>query len=111
MDARDARDPLRPSAPPLFADVRLPDGCTLRRKHTFEYTTPDSLYDIELFENTDGTWYAIGVPREGPLVVYGSNVVGDAVMALQVVIDKIRRERPPAAAPAAPVEAGDAPAE
>ncbi|MCL6444733.1 MAG: hypothetical protein K6T83_14980 [Alicyclobacillus sp.] len=77
---------------PYFAALELPAGCTIRRKETFEYTTPDNTYDVELYEDTDGQFYAIGVPREGPVVVYGSNVLASPVMALQVVVDKIDRE-------------------
>jgi hypothetical protein len=76
-----------------FAKVRVPEGCSLKRKELFEYTTADNVYDVELFESADGTYYAIGVPRDGErLVVYGSNVVPSAEMALQIVVDKIRRE-------------------
>ncbi|MBX5436025.1 MAG: hypothetical protein IRZ33_02270 [Alicyclobacillaceae bacterium] len=92
-----AEKPTGPGAAPdgSWKDVSLPEGCVLRRKQLFEYTTPDNLYDVELFENRDGTCYAIAVPREGPLVVYGSNVVSGAAEALQIVFDKIRREQPP----------------
>jgi hypothetical protein len=76
-----------------FAKVRVPEGCSLKRKEFYEYTTANNVYDVELYENADGTFYAIGVPREGHrLVVYGSNVVPSGEMALQILVDKIRRE-------------------
>ncbi len=76
-----------------FSNVRVPEGCSLRRKELYEYTTPNNVYDVELYENADGTFYAIGIPRDGHrLVVYGSNIVQSGEMALQILVDKIRRE-------------------
>lgn len=76
-----------------FENVRVPEGGILKRKEMYEYTTPTNVYDIELFEHQDGTFYAIGIPREGHrLVVYGSNIVDDREMALTILVDKIRRE-------------------
>ncbi|WDL97961.1 hypothetical protein [Alicyclobacillus sp. ALC3] len=73
--------------------VRLPEGSTLVRKHTFEYTTAANMYDLELYEHQDKTWHAIALPRGGSrVIIYGSNVVDTAQMAIQVVVDKIRRE-------------------
>lgn len=78
----------------FFPSLDVPDGCTLRRKQQFEYTTTDQMYDIELFENQDGTFYAIGIPKSGQMVVYGSNVVKSPTIAMRVVLDKIEREGP-----------------
>jgi hypothetical protein len=75
-----------------FASVEIKEGNFLRKKELFEYTTPANIYDIELFQNQDNTFYAIGVPREGRIVVYGSAIVDDSRSALQTVIDKIHRE-------------------
>jgi hypothetical protein len=76
-----------------FSRVRIPEGCMLKRKQLFEYTTPHHVYDIELFEQQDGTFYAIGLPRdEERWVVYGSNIVDTAEQALQILVDKIQRE-------------------
>lgn len=73
--------------------VRLPEGCALVRKHSFEYTTAANLYDLALYEHQDGSWHAIALPRGGSrVIIYGSNVVDTAQMAIQVVVDKIRRE-------------------
>lgn len=78
-----------------FASVRVPTDGTLRRMDVFEYTTATQMYKIELYENQDSTWYAIGVPRDGKMVVYGSNIVSTAEQALQTVVDKIEREGQP----------------
>ena len=78
----------------FFASLDVPDGCTLRRKQQFEYTTPTQMYNIELFENQDGTFYAIGIPKSGKMVVYGSNVTKSPTIAMRVVLDKIEREAP-----------------
>jgi len=75
-----------------FSSVKVPSENFLRKKETFEYTTAENIYDIDVFTNQDGTHYAIGVPREGRVIVYGSAVVDDYPLALQMVIDKIRRE-------------------
>ncbi len=72
--------------------IKVQEGNFLRRKELFEYTTPMNVYDIELFENQDGTYYAVGVPREGRVVVYGSAIIEDPSLAIQTVVDKIRRE-------------------
>ncbi|MDQ0189003.1 hypothetical protein JI721_02020 [Alicyclobacillus cycloheptanicus] len=73
--------------------VTLPEGCTLRRKETFEYVTAANIYDMELFQTQENMWYAIAIPREGErLIIYGSNEVQSAQMAIQIVVDKIARE-------------------
>jgi hypothetical protein len=77
-----------------FSTVKIPAGNFLRRKDVYEYTTANGMYDIELFENQDDTFYAIGLPRDGQLVVYGSNIMGTGEQALQTVVDKIERENP-----------------
>lgn len=76
-----------------FRQVRTPEGCTLKRVHHFEYTTPDQLVDISLYENQDGSYYAIGIPRSERVVVYGSQVVQSGTMAMEIVLDKIEREK------------------
>jgi hypothetical protein len=84
---------MREEAHHTFHSVSLPAGHQLRRKELYEYTTQDNVYDVELFENQDGTFYAIGLPREGErLVVYGTNVLPSAHLALKALIDKIGRE-------------------
>ncbi|MCL6625455.1 MAG: hypothetical protein K6T68_02570 [Alicyclobacillus shizuokensis] len=76
-----------------FRSVTVPENTFLRRKESYEYTTADNIYDIELFANQDGTYYAIGVPREGGrLVVYGSRELPSAQEALQELLDKIHRQ-------------------
>lgn len=75
-----------------FQSVAVPEGCTLRRKEQFDYTTLYNQYAIELFFNQDGTCYAVAVPNSGRLIVYGSSIVKDPQQALQMVIDKIERE-------------------
>lgn len=77
----------------LMANLRIPDECALRRKETFEYITPGYSYNVELYQNSDGTWYAIGIPRDSErMVVYGSSVLSSAKLAMQNLIDKIKRE-------------------
>lgn len=77
----------------VMASLRIPDKCTLRRKETFEYVTPGYLYDVDLFQNADNTWYSIAVPRDSDrLVVYGSSELPSAKLALQALVDKIKRE-------------------
>ena len=79
-----------PSLP--FQDVKTKESHFLRKKDLYEYTTPDNVYDIELFTNQDGTCYAIGIPREGEqLVVYGTNMLPNAQKALAALIQKIDR--------------------
>lgn len=78
-----------------FTQIEVPEGTSVRRVERFEYTTPTHLYDIELFEEQDGTFYAIGIPRADKVVVFGSNRVPRAEQALQTVIDKIQREQLP----------------
>lgn len=84
----------KPTAGDLsWRSVRLPEGCTLVRKHAFEYTTTANLYDLDVYEHQDGKWHAIALPRGGnKVIIYGSNVVDTAQAAIQVVVDKIRRE-------------------
>ncbi|MCL6592770.1 MAG: hypothetical protein K6T31_02225 [Alicyclobacillus sp.] len=97
---------------PAFARVSTPAGCVLRRKELYEYTTPDEVYRVELYENPDGSWYAIAVPSQDErLIVYGTPVLPSAQQALQGLVDKIARESAllqrsttPAPQPAAPSE-------
>lgn len=77
----------------LLSSLRLREGYTLRKKETFEYQTPHRIYDVELFEHADGTYHAIGIPRDtDKVVVYGSSVMSSAKYALQNLIDKITRD-------------------
>ncbi|QQE80381.1 hypothetical protein GI364_08165 [Alicyclobacillus sp. SO9] len=76
-----------------FHNVKLPDGCFLRRKEYFEYVTANYAFDVELHENQDGTFYAIAVPRDTERVmVFGTKELGTAEAALKALVDKIRRE-------------------
>jgi hypothetical protein len=73
--------------------LQLPDGCFLRKKTLYEYTTPDNVYDVELFENEDGTAYAIGIPREGRrVIIFGTPVLPSRERALQAFITKVKSE-------------------
>lgn len=79
--------------PEAFQGVPLTEGSFLRKKELYEYTTPDNVYDVELYMNQDGTCYAIGIPREGErLIVYGTNVVPSADLALKQLLQKIERQ-------------------
>jgi len=76
-----------------FHHVKVPEGCTLRRKEVFEYTTTNHVFDIELFENQNHTYYAIGVPRDAKrIMVFGTREMDEAHLALKSLVDKIRRE-------------------
>lgn len=76
-----------------FHTVKLPEGSRLRKKETFEYITPNHIFDVELFENQDGSFYSIGIPREAErLMVFGTRETTSAHTALQALVDKIRRE-------------------
>lgn len=73
--------------------LTVPEGCFLRKKTLYEYTTPDNVYDVELFENEDGSAYAIGIPREGRRVlILGTPVLPDKERAMQAFIAKVERE-------------------
>ncbi|MDI3256434.1 MAG: hypothetical protein QJR01_01670 [Kyrpidia sp.] len=77
-----------------WASVELPPGASLLRKETFTFQIGGNEYGIELFETAGGEFYAVGMPQfSDKIVVYGSPVVPSPVSALQIVIDKIRRER------------------
>ncbi|GMA49429.1 hypothetical protein GCM10025857_07860 [Alicyclobacillus contaminans] len=76
--------------------LRLPDGCVMRRKELYEYVTPEYIYDVELYEQADGTFYAVGLPRGSQrVVIYGSSVLPSAEQALQQLVDKIQRDGMP----------------
>ncbi|MCL6453595.1 MAG: hypothetical protein K6T78_08215 [Alicyclobacillus sp.] len=77
----------------FFSHLRVGPESVLRRKELYEYVTPEALYDVELYENSDGTYYAVAVPRDVErIVVYGSSVCSTAAAAMQSVMDKIHRE-------------------
>ena len=76
----------------ILEQVQVPNECNLRQKLLYEYITPNQIYDIELFLQQDGSCYAVGVPREGRLIVYGSPEMTDATQAIQIVISKIHKE-------------------
>lgn len=76
-----------------FQQVEVKEGTFLRKKEFYEYTTPDNVYDIELYINQNGTCYAIGIPRDGEkLIVYGTNEVKNAETALKQLFQKIERQ-------------------
>lgn len=76
-----------------FQNVPIPEGSFLRKKEFYEYTTPDNVYDIEVYFNQDDTCYAIGIPREGEkLIVYGTSTVNDAELALKQLLQKIQHQ-------------------
>lgn len=76
-----------------FQQVSVKPETILRKKEFYEFTTPDNVFDIELYQNQDGTCYAIGIPREGEkLIVYGTNVVSGTAQALTQLIHKIERQ-------------------
>lgn len=76
-----------------FQQVSVQPETFLRKKEFYEYTTPDNVFDIELYQNQDGTCYAIGVPREGEkLIVYGTNIVNSTAQALQQLLRKIEKQ-------------------
>lgn len=74
--------------------IELPEGAELVKQEWFEYSSEKGQFQIELFETISGTFYAIGIPKgeDEKLVIYGSSVVHDKAMALQIVIEKITRE-------------------
>lgn len=75
----------------LVTRITTPEGCALVQKTQFEYTTPQHAYQLELVQNQEGLYFAVAVPKEGKLVVYGSSIVPNAQGAIQSVIDKITR--------------------
>jgi hypothetical protein len=76
-----------------WTGLRLPEGAQLVKKEVFTYTVREQEFKIELFEQHDGTYYAIGVPENDErLIIYGSSIVNDKRTALQIVVDKIERE-------------------
>ncbi len=84
----------RPTNPAsAFSNIPVPPGCTLKRKETYEYTTPHAAYHVDLYENPDGTFYAIAVPEDSEkLIVYGTPNFISQEKALFSLVDKIRRE-------------------
>ncbi|MBX6394775.1 MAG: hypothetical protein IRY98_03470 [Alicyclobacillaceae bacterium] len=77
-----------------WKSVEIPSGSTLLRKESFAYQADHGEYDIELFETPAGEFYAVGTPRfSDKIIVYGSPVVQHAGTALQIVIEKIERDR------------------
>ncbi|ADG05257.1 hypothetical protein [Kyrpidia tusciae] len=80
--------------PGSWTSVELPPDARLLRKETFTLQMEQQDYDIELFETMEGEYYAMGTPRAtDKIIVYGSPVVPDAALALQIVIDKIQRDQ------------------
>lgn len=79
---------------PAWSGVELPEGTELLKKELYDYNSPKGRFLIELFETVDGKYYAIGTDKnpEAKMVIYGSNVVSNKLMALQTVIEKIERE-------------------
>jgi hypothetical protein len=76
-----------------WRQLDLPAGAQLLRKEVFEYASDQGEFIIELFENANGEFYAIGTPRHSDkLIIYGSPTVSDSFLAMQTVIEKIERE-------------------
>lgn len=76
-----------------WVGVRLPEGAELLKKEAFTYSVREQEFLIEVFEQNDGKYYAIGVPQNDKrLIIYGSSIVDSKQMALQIVVDKIERE-------------------
>ena len=76
-----------------WQDVRLPDEAELLRKELFSYRVDSEWFDIELFENQNGQYYAIGTPGDKTrLIVYGSAVTADPQKALEQALQKINRD-------------------
>ncbi|KEO81654.1 hypothetical protein [Tumebacillus flagellatus] len=79
--------------PKEWHEAEVPEGGKLLRKESYEYQTDKGDFDIEVFENMKGEFYAIAVPRDDErLVIYGSNVTTSRALALSVVMEKIERE-------------------
>ncbi|WP_132944643.1 hypothetical protein [Tumebacillus sp. BK434] len=79
--------------PKEWTETEIPEGGTLLRKETYEYQTEKGDFNIEVYENLKGEFYAIGTPNSGDkLIVYGSNITTSRALALSVVLDKIERE-------------------
>jgi hypothetical protein len=78
----------------IWRQVQIPENSELTRKEWFDYANEKGSFLIELFENMKGEFYAIGTPKDpDKLIVYGSPIMTDKVMALQTVIEKIEREQ------------------
>lgn len=75
-----------------WINIRIPESSRLTKKELFEYTTVHYIYDVEIHTDSNGTCYAIAVPREGKMIIYGSPMVSSPEEALQIVIDKIHKE-------------------
>jgi hypothetical protein len=79
--------------PREWKETDVPEGGTLVRKEMFEYTNDKGEYQIEVFENMKGEFWAIAVPRDDErLIIYGSNITSTRAMALSIVLDKIERD-------------------
>ncbi|MFC4766129.1 hypothetical protein [Effusibacillus consociatus] len=74
--------------------VELPEGAELLKKELYDYNSEKGRYQIELFETIQGKFFAIGTDKDpdAKMIIYGSNVVPDKLMAIQTVIEKIERE-------------------
>jgi hypothetical protein len=79
---------------PTWHGAELPEGAELLKKELFDYNSEKGQFQIELFETVRGQFYAIGTNKDpdAKMIIYGSNVVSNKLMALQTVIEKIERE-------------------
>lgn len=83
----------RPQANRTFQDLSFPPQAELWRKENYLYTIAGEQYDIELFASLDGRYYAIGTPaNKSRLIIYGSQIVSDAVTAIEQALKKINRD-------------------
>lgn len=73
--------------------TRLKPGAELWRTERFSYRMQGREFAIELFTSSEGSHYAIGTPADvDVIIVYGSQVVGSAQLALEQAIKKIDRD-------------------
>lgn len=77
-----------------FHHIQVPEDAELLRKEWYSYRIGHEWFDIELFENQTGQYYAIGTPADkSRIYVYGSSIVGDPTTALAQTVKKITRDQ------------------
>jgi len=73
--------------------TRLKPGAELWRTERFSYRMKGREFTIELFTSLEGSHYAIATPADADvIIVYGSQVVESAQLALEQAIKKIDRD-------------------